>query len=276
MHSMKQFDQIRTYLWYLLLFVVVLFPLAWVFFGSFKPITELFSYPPKFFPEQWTMQNYRDVFQRTPMMLYMKNTFIVAIATVLGSLSLAAPAAYGFSRYDFRLKYPLLIAMLGLQLIPSTVNIVPYYLMMSKLNLLNTLSGLSLIFISGRIPFSIWILKGFFDSLPRSLAEAARIDGCGPLRAFWSIMLPLSLPGLGAAGFLSFLSAWGEMLIPLVVTSAKNVSVISVGLFKFFGDDITAYSQLFAATVTSVLPIVVMFLLSQETFVSGLTSGSGK
>lgn len=255
---------------------IVLFPLTWVFFGSFKPTAELFTYPATILPQEFTFDNYITVFRRTPMMTYIRNTLVVAGFTIVGSLVLAAPAAYGFSRFNFRMKYPLLIAMLGLQLIPSTVNIIPYYVMMSRLGLLNTLTGLSLVYISGRIPFSIWILKGFFDSLPESLAEAARVDGCGQIRTFLSIMLPLSLPGLGAAAFLSFLAAWGELLIPLVIASARDVAVISVGLYTFFGEDVTAYNQLFAATVTTVLPIMIMFLMTQETFVSGLTKGSGK
>jgi ABC-type glycerol-3-phosphate transport system permease component len=264
------------YATYLLLGVIVLFPTAWVLFGSLKPTNELFAFPATFIPREFTLENYVTVFRRTPMSLYLKNTFFVAIITVIGSLLLAAPASYGFSRYEFRLKYPLLIGMLGLQLIPSTVNIIPYYVMLSRLNLLNSLTGLILIYISGRIPFSIWILKGFFDSLPESLIDAAKVDGCSPTRTFWSIMLPLSLPGLGAAGFLSFLAAWGELLIPLIVASSRDVAVVSVGLYTFFGEDVTAYNQLFAATIVAVLPILAMFFLSQETFVSGLTRGSGK
>lgn len=267
---------VNTYLMYLLLALVILFPATWVLFGSIKPTSELFAFPATFIPQAFTLENYVSVLQRTPMLLYLKNTVLVALLTVFGSLLLAAPGAYGFSRFDFRLKYPLLIAMLGLQLIPSTVNIIPYYVMFARLNLLNSLTGLTLIYISGRIPFSIWILKGFFDSLPESIIDAAKVDGCSPMRTFWTILLPLSLPGLGAAGFLSFLAAWGELLIPLTVASSRDVAVVSVGLYTFFGEGFTAYNQLFAATMMSVLPILVVFFFSQQSFIAGLTRGTGK
>jgi len=265
------------YLVYLVLISIILFPLSWVLLGSFKHPTEIFTYPPTFFPRQFTFENYVEVFTRTEMVNYILNTIIAAVSSTVLSLMFASLAGYGFSRYEFKMKYPLLVAMLGLQLIPGSVNIIPYYIMMSKLGLLNTLFGLTLIYTSIRIPFSTWILKGYFDTLPRSLSDAARVDGCSTLRIFWNIMLPLSLPGLGAAGFLSLLAAWGQFLLPLVVASSNRTMVVGVGLYSFFGTEGNVYyHHLFAASIITITPVLVAYFLAQETFVSGLTRGANK
>ena len=264
------------YACYLVLGVVVLFPMSWALLGSFKDPSEIFSFPPTIWPRHFTLTNYMDVIRRTDLPSYLLNTAIVSGFTVLLTLTVGSLAAYGFSRWNFRYKYVILIILLVLQLIPHTVNVIPYYVMMNKLNLLNTLTGLIIIYSATHIPFAIWILKGHFDSLPLSLDEAAVMDGCSKLRIFWSIILPLSLPGLAAAGFLTFIAAWGEFLIPLVIASSRDVAVISVGLYSFFGIDVTAYHHLFAASVMATTPVIIAYLFSQEYFISGLASGSEK
>lgn len=279
--SMQEVKHTRTkilsYAAYFGIVVVVLFPLSWVFLTSFKPGNELFSLPVRFLPENPTIANYVRVLTGTRMPLFLWNTVVVAGASTLFSLAIAAPAAYGFSRFQFKMKYTLLVILLGLQLIPSSVNIIPYYVMMSNYGLLNTRTALVLIFTSLRIPFSIWILKGFFDSLPDSLPDAARVDGCSTFGIFARIMLPLSIPGLGAAGFLSLLAVWGQFLIPVVIASARDVAMVGVGLYNFFDADGTVpVNVLFAASVVSIIPVVVAYFLAQETFISGLTRGSTK
>jgi ABC-type glycerol-3-phosphate transport system permease component len=265
------------YSMYLLIAVIVLFPLSWVVLSAFKSDTELFRYPVSFIPQAPNLASFVHVLLRTEMPRYLKNTIVVCLSATALTLAFAAPAAYGFSKYRFRLKYPLLIAMLGLQLIPGTVNIIPYYIMMSKIGLLNTLSGLILVFAAGGIPFAVWILKSFFDSLPDSLIEAARVDGASSFRAFWNIMLPLSLPGLGAAGFLRFFADWSAFILPMVIAGAKKTMVASVGLYNYFGvDAVFELNKVFAASIVAFFPIVVIYFFTQETFVAGLVKGSGK
>ncbi len=269
--------KLAIYFTYFVIAVVVLFPLSWVVVSAFKTDTELFRYPVKFFPQTPTLDSLVHVFLRTEMPRYLKNTIVVCLSATALTLAFAAPAAYGFSKYKFRMKYPLLIAMLGLQLIPGTVNIIPYYIMMSKIGLLNTLSGLILVFGAGGIPFAVWILKSFFDSLPDSLIEAARVDGASNFRTFSSIMLPLSLPGLGAAGFLRFFADWSAFMLPFVIAGAKKTMVASVGLYNYFGvDAVFELNKVFAASIVAFFPIVVMYFLTQETFIAGLVKGSEK
>lgn len=270
-------SKVAAYGGFLFIVIVVLFPLIWVLVAAFKPASEIYSFPVRILPENPTLDSFSFVLTNTRLPLFMMNTVVVAGLSTIFSLAIAAPAAYGFSRYDFRLKYALLVALLGLQLIPSSVNIVPYYVMMSNYGLLNTRLALVLIFTSLRIPFSIWIIKGYFDSLPDSLPEAARVDGCSTFGTFWRIMLPLSLPGLGAAGFLSLLAVWGQFLIPAVIASSPDVAMIGVGLYNFFGPEGSVQvNVLFAASLVSIAPVVIAYFFTQETFVSGLTKGSTK
>ncbi|MCP8937413.1 carbohydrate ABC transporter permease [Alsobacter sp. SYSU M60028] len=266
-----------TYLFYPILAAAVLMPLGWALLGGFKNPNELFTYPPTLWPRHWTIANYVDVFVRLEFGRYLINTVVVALFTVVLTLFFAGLAAYALSRWDFRYKDVLLVTLLGLQLIPSTVNIVPYYTIMNHLGLLNTRTALVLIYTASHIPLAIWVLKGFFDTVPRALDEAAQIDGCSKWHTYWSIIVPLSLPGLSVAGFLVFVTSWSEFLVPLVIASAKDVAVTSVGLFTFFGPDAqTSYVYLFAATVITVAPVVVAYLFAQRFLISGLTAFSDK
>ena len=269
-------EALSIYALYTVLAMVVLLPLGWVLLGSFKAPSEIFSFPTSFLPREFTWTNYTDVIRRTALPTYLINTAIVTAFTLVFALAIGTVAAYGFSRWDFPFKNTIMVTLLIFQLIPSTVNIIPYYLMMNALELLNTRTGLVIIYTATNVPFVIWIMKGYFDTLPRSLDEAAVIDGCSMFRAFWSILLPLSLPGLSAAGFLVFLSGWSEFLVPLVIANSREVAVMSVGLYSFFGMDATAYHYAFAASVMSTAPVILAYLFAQEYLVSGLTSGADK
>jgi len=261
---------------YAFIFVQVLFPLSWAFFGAFKSPSEIFAYPPSFWPRNATLENFQNVLTRGSFARAVWNTVIVSAVSVVLTLALGSMAAYAISRWNFRFKDTFLVVLLGLQLIPSTVNIVPYYLMMNELGLLNTLTGLVVIYTASNIPITIWLLKGFFDTIPVSLDEAAAIDGCSKFRTFFSIVLPLSLPGMSVAGFLAFISCWSEFLVPLVIAPSRDTTVVSVGLYNFFGPDGVEYNALFAATLITVAPVIVAYLFAQRYIVSGLTAFSEK
>ncbi len=276
-HVRQRFaENAGTYTLYAALLLIVLFPLSWVILGSFKNPSEIFAYPTTFFPREFTLTNYADVIRRTALPTYLINTAIVTAFTLVFTLVIGTIAAYGFSRWNFPFKNTVLVTLLILQLIPSTVNIIPYYLMMNWFGLLNTRTALVLIYTATHVPFTIWIMKGYFDTLPRSLDEAAVIDGCSMFRAFWSIILPLSLPGLSAAGFLVFIGAWSEFLVPLVIANSRDVAVMSVGLYSFFGMDTTAYHYAFSASVMSTAPVIIAYLFAQRYLISGLASGAEK
>lgn len=264
------------YALYAVLAAVVLIPLAWVLLGSFKNPSEIFAFPTTFLPRHFTLTNYADVIRRTALPTYLLNTAIVTAFTLVFALTIGTIAAFGFSRWDFPFKNTILVTLLIFQLIPSTVNIIPYYVMMNALDLLNTRTALVLIYTATHVPFTIWIMKGYFDTLPRSLDEAALIDGCPRFRTFWSVLLPLSLPGLASAGFLVFVGSWSEFLVPLVIANSKDVAVMSVGLYSFFGMNTTAYNYAFAASIMSTAPVILVYLFAQRFLISGLASGAEK
>jgi ABC-type glycerol-3-phosphate transport system permease component len=262
---------------YALIVVFVMLPLSWALFGSLKPQGELFAYPPTFVPREFSLKAYAEVLERTPMGAYILNSLIVTGASTVVVLVFASAAAYGFSRWDFRGKDAVMVGLLVCQLIPSAVTIIPYYVMMNALDLLNTHAGLILIFSATHIPFAVWILKGHFDSVPQTLDEAAIIDGCSRLRIIWSVILPISLPAVGAAACLTFITVWAEFLVPMVIANSPETTLVSVGLYNLFGRDTTTfYNQLFAAAVMATAPVVIAYLIAQEQFISGLTGGAEK
>lgn len=262
---------------YVLIVPFALLPLTWAVLGSFKAPGEIYAFPPTLFPREFSLDAYNLVLSATRIPAYVWNSAMVASITTICVLILASVAAYGFSRWHFRFKEVVLVGLLVCQLIPTAATIVPYYLMMNSFGLLNSHAGLIIIFTATHAPFAIWILKGQFDSIPISLDEAAAIDGSSRLRTLLSIILPLSLPGLGAAGCLTFITVWAEFLIPLVIAGTQETTLASVGLFGLFGQDSTTYyNRLFAATAIIVVPVVVLYVFAQEQFIAGLAGGSEK
>lgn len=262
---------------YALLVLVVMLPLSWAFFGSLKPQSEIFAYPPSFFPREFSLQAYLDILTRTQIPRFLVNSIIVTLVTTVLVICCASVAAYGFSRWNFRGKNVVMVGLLVCQLIPSGVTIIPYYLMMNQLNLLNTHAGLILIFTATHVPFALWIIKGQFDAIPVSLDEAAVIDGASRWRVLFTVIMPVSLPGIGAAACLTFITVWAEFLIPMVLANSPETTLVSVGLYNLFGrDSTTFYNQLFAAAVLATTPVIIAYLVAQEQFISGLTGGAEK
>ncbi|CAH1689061.1 ABC transmembrane type-1 domain-containing protein [Hyphomicrobiales bacterium] len=262
---------------YALVVLVVMLPLSWAFFGSFKPQSEIFAYPPRLLPEAFSISAYAEILSRTEIPRFLLNSIIVTLATTILVLIVASIAAYGFSRWEFRYKNGIMVALLVCQLIPSGVIIIPYYVMMSEINLVNTHIGLILVFTSTHIPFALWIIKGQFDAIPTTLDEAAIIDGASRVRILWTVIIPVSLPGLGAAACLTFITVWAEFLVPMVLANSPETTLVSVGLYNLFGrDSTTFYNQLFAAATLATAPVIIAYLLAQEQFISGLTGGAEK
>lgn len=262
---------------YALLVMVVILPLSWAFFGSLKPQSEIFSYPPSFFPREFSLQAYIDILTRTQIPRFLVNSIVVTLVTTVLVILCASVAAYGFSRWNFRGKNVVMVGLLVCQLIPSGVTIIPYYLMMNQLNLLNTHAGLILIFTATHVPFALWIIKGQFDAIPVSLDEAAVIDGASRWRVLFTVIMPVSLPGIGAAACLTFITVWAEFLIPMVLANSPETTLVSVGLYNLFGrDSTTFYNQLFAAAVLATTPVIIAYLVAQEQFISGMTGGAEK
>jgi len=251
-----------------------LFPIYWITAASFKTELALYARPP-----QWIfspiLDNYARVLTTIPFVQYLRNSLLVAAGTTLGSLVLGTLAGYGFARYSFRLSGAVRFLVLVMRMAPRIVLVIPYYLMMQRLGLLDTRTGLLVAYVSFALPFSIWLLIGFFADVPIDVEEAAMIDGCSPLAVLWRIAIPIAAPGLVVAAIFAFLVSWNEFLFALILSGveAKTLPVVIAGLNTDAGP---LYGEMSAAAVMVMLPNIVMTLALQRYLVRGLALGAVK
>jgi multiple sugar transport system permease protein len=269
---------------YSLLFLFVVFaacPLAWMLSTAVKPRAQIFQVPPRWIPEEPTLEHFRRVilpetengklFGR-----YFVNSTIVSVATSVLSVIVAAPAAYAFSRFNFPGKNAAYFGVLVRNMFPLVVFLIPLFFMMRTLRLQDTHLGLIIAYLTFSLPLSIWLMKGFFDGIPPELERAAMCDGCTRFGAFMRIILPLTLPGLAATAIYSFILAWNEFPYALQLTHSTSMRTLPVGLAFFFTENTADWPGLMATAFTISIPVVIVFLILQRYFVSALTQGAVK
>lgn len=261
---------------YLIILLVFLTPIYWVFITSFKQPNNMFVYPPQWFVSNPTLAHYSKVLFETMMPIGFRNSLIISLSTVIITGVLSALAAYGFSRYYFKAKKPLMLFLIITKMLPASILIVPLYVMLNNLRLLDTFRGITAVYISINIPFSVWILKSFYDSIPLELDEAAHIDGCTTFSTFLRILTPLTIPGLVAISVITFLSCWNEFILAMILTSNTRVQPMSIGLYTFMTEQGVKWGPITAATSIAILIPAVFFIVFQKQFISGMTSGSLK
>jgi ABC-type glycerol-3-phosphate transport system permease component len=255
--------------------VVILFPFYWLLASSLKTPDQLLRIPPLWAPTAPTLDNF-DRLLRGPFPLWFQNSAVVASATTLLALTLAALAAYSFSRFPFPGSRVFSTLFLFVQLFPVAVVIIPLFILWTNLKLTNTYWSLIVTYLVFGLPISTWLLIGFFNAVPVELEEAAMIDGSSRLGALWRVTLPLALPGLAATAIYIFLLAWNEFFFALTFMSTTDMRTIPVGLSSFFGEHSVDWGLVMAGSVVASLPVVVLFGLLSRYFVQGLTSGAVK
>lgn len=260
----------------LALLLVTLFPMYWIVISSFKTNLETHSVPVTFLPQVWSLDAYREIFERRDFGHYMNNALIVSVATTLWGVFVAAWSGYGFARYNFRFKAALMAFVLIAQSFPRILLVIPYFDMANRFGLKDTYLGLILAYSTFIQPLCLWIMKEYFEQIPRELDEAALVDGASPYRAFWDIILPLARPALGATAIIGFLTAWNEYEFALVLTSSERVRTISVAIASFIGEFTTEWNQVMAAAAVGTIPVVIVFLFFQKQLMHGLTGGAVK
>lgn len=260
----------------LVLLLVTLFPMYWIVISSFKTNLETHSVPVTFLPAQWSLDAYREIFERRDFGHYLNNAMIVSVATTLWGVFVAAWSGYGFARYNFRFKAALMAFVLIAQSFPRILLVIPYFDMANRFGLKDTYLGLILAYSTFIQPLCLWIMKEYFEQIPRELDEAALVDGASPYRAFWDIILPLARPALGATAIIGFLTAWNEYEFALVLTSSERVRTISVAIASFIGEFTTEWNQVMAAAAVGTIPVVIVFLFFQKQLMHGLTGGAVK
>jgi multiple sugar transport system permease protein len=258
--------------------VFFIFPLVWMFIISLKSPDQLYKFPPILFPWPPTFQNYTYAFQEVGIGANLFNSLKLTLGTLAVSVTVSLPAAYGLSKWDFSLKTPILLGILGTQMIPGMASLVPLFDILKTLGLLDTFWGLILIFTARTIPLNIWIIKGFFDAVPNELVEAALVDGSTRLESMWRIVMPLALPGMAASAMFTIMQTWIDFIVPLTMLFSQDKLPFPVAVYKFVGSPImgTNYGAVFASAAVGTLPTLLLFVIFQRYFVEGLTAGAVK
>ncbi|MDA8244781.1 MAG: carbohydrate ABC transporter permease [Elusimicrobia bacterium] len=282
MTEKERLERLRTLKYVLIHAAVILaaavcvYPLLRIFSVSLRPGDKLFSTDLSLIPAGATFKAYASLLKDTMFLRWLWNSLVITLATSLIGVSLASTAAYAFSRFRFPGKKAGLILLLSSQMIPAGMLILPLFLMIMKLRLMNTYLGMIIAYSVSSLPFSIWILKGYYDTIPRSLEEAALVDGTSQVGAFWRIILPLSTPALSIAFLFNFTTAWNEYLVARVVLFSAKQYTWTLGLFELQGQYITQWGMFAAGSMLVTLPVLAVFLYSSKWLISGLTLGSVK
>lgn len=259
----------------ILAMVLALLPFAWAFLTSVKLQHQIYAFPPEIIPNPFTWFNYASEFQGGLAQGLFNSAFVSAFAVLL-TVSAASLAAYPLARLRFRGSQLVLFSIIVPMMIPGLVNLVPTYLILGALGLLDTYLGLILIYWVGSLPVSVWILRGFFQTIPVELEEAAVVDGCSRLQTLFQIILPMSRPALVTVALLTFLQAWNDFIIASIVTTSAEMRTAQIFLYANIGDVEVNWGGLMAAALVVSAPVVVLFLFLQRSFISGLTSGAVK
>jgi len=251
-------------------------PFLWMVSTAFKTTEETYTSPPLWIPHHPTIKNFLYIVKRGAFLTYFRNSVIVAVSTTVISIILSSLAGYSFSRFKFFGGHSLLLLFLITQMFPGALLIIPLFQIIKFLKLLNTLYALVLSHITFSLPLCTWLMKGFFDQIPRELEEAAMIDGCSRISAMIYVIFPLALPGIIAASIFSFIGSWDEFIFALTFTSSDEVRTLPIGLQRFIGSYEIYWNHLGAASVLTTIPVIILFLFIQKYMVKGLTAGSVK
>lgn len=248
--------------------LVIVFPFIWMMLTSFKPEAQIAQYPPKLFPDTWTLENYENVWSRIPFARLLLNSVILAGGVTLVSLLLDSMAAYALSRLEFPGRDAIFIVILIALMLPFQVMFIPLFVVVHDLGMLDSYSGL--IVPRATNAFGIFMLRQFFMTLPRELDEAARIDGASEFGIYWRVILPLSGPALATLAIFHFMYNWNDFLWPLLITSSTEMRTLPAGLALFVGQHVVEYGVVMAGAVLTLLPLLVAFLFAQRYFIQGI------
>ncbi|MDO4344068.1 MAG: carbohydrate ABC transporter permease [Eubacteriales bacterium] len=281
----KAAKQVMIYVLAFALCIYVLAPYAWLIISSISTKTDLLSKPLRWLPRKPTLENYLKIFLGTSggttsaanqFKYALGNSFLIAVVVTIIALAAGVLAAYAFARFNFRLKKSLFYSVIITQMVPPVALLIPMYIIYLRMDLTDSKTGLIIIYLSMTLPFVIWIMKGYLTNLPMDLEDAARVDGCSQMQAFFKIVLPLSGPGLASTAIFIFIMAWNEFFYAVNLTSSMTAKTVPVLITEFSSK--AGYDFIMAATggVLASIPPVVLSLVFQKFIVSGLTAGAVK
>jgi len=265
-----------SYLVLIVICIIAVYPVLQVLTISLRPADRLLSTTLEIIPDNATLDAYVELFTGRPFLLWMLNSLLVSLVVTVTGVVLASTAGYAFSRFSFVGKKAGLLGLLTTQMFPATMLLLPLYIMLIKLGMINTYLGVIVIYAATALPFTIWTMKGYYDTIPYSLEEAARIDGCNQFHAFYRIILPLAAPALVITALFSFMTAWAEYLVAAQILQNSDLWTLPLGLKSFESNMSTEWGLYGAASLIVAIPVIVLFLALSRYLVSGLTLGSVK
>jgi raffinose/stachyose/melibiose transport system permease protein len=254
---------------------IIVLPFTIVFFATFKSLSELFQ-SPLGLPNSWSLQNYYDLFSKEPMMGYFMNSVIVTSVTVVFVLFFSSMIGYTILRLPRKIGLLLFGFFVVGMMIPTQSNMIPIYLLVTKIGLSDTLLGIILVSIGFLIPIAVFILSGFMKTLPDGLIEAAKIDGANEWQIYSRVVMPLSLPSIATVTIFAFVIVWNDLLYPLLLLKSDSVKTLPIALLDFQGQYLTNYPLIFAGVILASIPMVIAYIFLQRFFIAGMTAGSMK
>ncbi|MGZ7443041.1 carbohydrate ABC transporter permease [Paenibacillus sp. TH7-28] len=264
------------YVLVLLFLAFILLPYIWQFLTSIKPLAEISAIPAKWIPGKINVEYYFNVFQKHPFARYLFNSVIVATITTVVSILIGASASYALARLRFKGKKVILLSILTISMFPTISTVSPLFLILKKMDLLNTYAGLVIPYTTFALPMAIWLLTNFFSQLPKGFEEAATIDGCSRLQTFFRIMLPLIKPATFSVGLLVFINSWNEYIYSLTFMTDDSMRTVPVGIALFPSNYELPWGDMAAASIVVTVPLIVLVLIFQQKIIAGLTSGGIK
>lgn len=265
-----------------LLMVVMCVPGLWVVLSAFRPNREILAKPPVWVPETLTLDNFAKIFGfgaeqvAIPVASYFWNSIVIALTSTVIALIIGMAGGYAFARFRFRFKNSIFLGLMLFRAVPGIALSLPVFMLWSRLGLIDTQLGVIIVYVALNIPFTIWLIDGFFRQIPESLSEAAQVDGCTRWQAFWKIEFPLARSGIAAAGVFAFLTSWNEFALASQLTRSTDSKTLPVGLMDFTAQFTIDWAGMCAMAVIIIVPALILTFLVQKHLISGLTFGGVK
>lgn len=251
-------------------------PVLWMLSNSFKPNPDIFQYPPSLIPENFTWDAYTSVLTDPEKLRFFFNSYFVSLSVTLLTLIVAVLAAFVFSRFEFPLKRVLNVVIVSVQAVPPITLLIPYFGLIIFLGLYDSYPGLILTYMVFTLPYAIIMMTGYFNTLPRELDEAVKVDGGSSWTALWRVLVPISVPGLVSVGIYTFMLAWNEYLFALTLTRTVEMRTVPIGIQLLMGQHSYEWNQMMSMSILGCIPVLILFLFFQRYFIGGMTAGAVK
>lgn len=278
----KQAKKAALWLATFTLMLVMCLPGLWVVLSAFRPNREILAKPPVWIPEDLTLDNFGKIFGfgaeqvGIPVVSYFTNSLVIALTSTVIALIIGVAGGYSFARYRFRFKGGIFLGLMLFRAVPGIALSLPVFMMWSRLGLIDTKMGLIIVYVSLNVPFTIWLIDGFFRQIPTALSEAAQVDGCTRWQAFWKIEFPLARSGIAAAGVFAFLTSWNEFALASQLTRSTDSKTLPVGLLDFTAQFTIDWAGMCAMAVIIIIPALILTFIVQKHLIAGLTFGGVK